>query len=520
MTREFTLASARDASDVLASFDPASFLLHFDIDDSPFLPGPDGVWGTPRQALETVPDSLVAHEFAHFVQGATTSAGVREFMLALDLFRVGHYLVSRAVELSRAHLQVPLLANAAPYLADHDFAEMYLAFCRLMSLASLYRGGIRVQPNSGDDGCQLEQRSDVGAFGIASTYPVYVFDMRRLVPGAGLVSLGYVHLAEGFAKAVEEIHRSESGEPGGRIRERGGVPDDLVAARDLLDPYYLARVIFARELEMHGVTGDTSIEEFCLLCELAMMVDPFVLRYQEPDTIVSSASRLEPGFPFDSNPFNTFMVLLEVYCSNYRDLPHIELHWTTQDACAFQSALLQAAGYQETLPELTAQLRRYTSDGLQRLSPSAAVPPEDLPSLYAYNFKLQQTWRAEGLGGGPVFLPLLTRGAAFLDLVEGAVPAIVVGASILSSAGAFRPGEGVGVDMVRFQMAHRVIIQILTGNGPCHLHMRRPRQCVVPPWALCEGLQSHPTTGAAACVREEAVRTVLTGDSPLLDWTS
>ena len=509
--------------DVLASFDPSSFLMHFNADDALYQPDGSGEWGSTRDLLNDLPTSLVAHEFSHAVQTATTSSGVREFMLALDLFRLGNYLIQRASEMSPDQsVRAPLLENVGDLLGDREFAETYFGFRRLLALSALYHGGLEAgAAQSKPLACPgLRVAEDLDAFGQKATYPVHLFDLS-VVGLPRLVTLGYMHLAEGIGKAIEEIQRSLGNEPGRRIDDRdspGALQDTLPP--ELFERYYLARYIFIEALARHGISAGASAEEFCVVAELALMADPLVMLYSTTNQPDASTIESSPGYPFDLNPFNTYLRLVEIYCSCYRLLPHLERGWDQQAANELQDALLHEAGYNTSVVELTKFLRNYASAGLVRLGPAEGFPFEDLPSLYLSVFMGLIDWRADVLHGGPVLPHLLAGRDSLLNLVAHVMPAITVGSTILSAAGAFRPGEGVGVDMVYFQTWCSTVKRLLTGDRACPLHEERPRRCSVTPWSLCLGLRGNQDSSSPRCIQDQALMlTKATSQVSTFNWT-
>ncbi len=131
------------ARQVLALFDPTCLWLRFNYPHSMKVRWNKRVGGrTFRKFLRGLPVALVTHEFAHFVQATTTLAGIREFVVGLNLFDTAESILAHVATSSSGMLKAPVLANIQQYEDSQELYERLSPLLPLLRSAVLHRGGL------------------------------------------------------------------------------------------------------------------------------------------------------------------------------------------------------------------------------------------------------------------------------------------------------------------------------------------------------------------------------------------
>jgi hypothetical protein len=498
--------ASRGAIRRIASFDPASLLVSFHADET-FVSGAKTV----ADVINALPLRAVAHEFTHFIQALTTAVGLREFLFEHWLHRERIRLLQRASEEMNGQLLAPVIPRYSEYQSD-GVAEAVGSTLGETIFILLCEGGLRISSEELDAGQDLldlhrwrvQSRRDL--FG--SDVPVVFADMRRVISSSGGLVFGAVHLQESYAHAVELTQARLNDLPGDRT-----VPYDrarrlpLLGSRRLLaHPYLLANSMYSDFADVsRGQGGFPSTEEMSLIIDAALMLDPAVARVAL-DLRGTPAPPAREGAIADYGPSISYLQLLSAFSANRKDLPRLTPTWRQKEATEFQDALLAATGVNATMRDLTDYTLVWAEWMFEIIAADSLMPPELLDEYRALcRFLLK--WRRDTLGGSAILEDLLTGEEKLRSFAAATIPAVSVGASIWSNT-SFREGEGIGVDAENLRQLHAVARTLVHGDSSCHLHRAKPRECAIPPFALCSSVAS-PVQRESRCVREGAVKAVL-----------
>jgi len=405
-------------------------------------------------------------------------------------------------------LLAPILQNAAFYWSSDAFRRQHSNSIFLTRAASLYLGGIRVPPQSlqspvavSHDGVSswLREEPNFDLLGHTTDYPILFADLRSINGTPEAVSMGSKHMSESFAKAVEMIQRKLTGEPGDTALPKGLLYSPKPEQIELAEPYFIANWLYGNMIaSTPGCEDRASLEEFCLINDLAMMLDPLVLRSTHSGSVSQPIPWFNnfnyPAVVTDYNPVHSFAKLLLVYADTWRELPELPGNWRQKDVTEFQQALLQAAGIDLTMAELTNRTILFADSFFHIYQDNSVVLPE-LMSTYHDLFTTMLTWRRDILLGGAVLEDLLTDPRKLYEFFVGSVPAFAVGSLVISPKGGYRKGEGVGVDIANLHQFRSSVDALTYGNRSCSLHLTSPRSCAVPERPLCleiaDGLETR-----------------------------
>jgi len=185
------------------------------------------------------------------------------------------------------------------------------------------------------------------------------------------------------------------------------------------------------------------------------------------------------------------------------------MKWAQREVVNFQNGLLQAAGFTSTVADLTSTTLAFCENAFLAYQDRNPLSSE-LFELYKSIFTGLLTWRKDVLMGGAVLGDFYTDVGTLYDLILEVVPAVCIGGMILSPRGAFRQGEGVGVDIAQALQLRDSIESLVHEGRRCPFDMHHPRSCVVSEHSLCKQLvvEAKPKE---RCVREITLHGVLKG---------
>lgn len=496
---------------VLATFDPGTFLLRFNIDLGLDLTDENRYRFSAQDLIRKTPVSTASHEFSHFVQGCATASGVREFFFAIDLAQFGFFALQAATECGKSTLTAPIVKNKGLYSSSERFKELLARYLVVARTLLLHIGGQLTRRHAvkhdADQGW-LKVEPDVSVFNARVAAPLFFADMKRISNDPVLVLLGSIHLSEAFAKAIEMVQRHLTGEPGMRADPGFGLRGVNLRDFPLANPYFIVHWIygnFIRTLPQEAQER-SCVEELCAIIDLSLMVDPVVtastLKRQGEFGAFWAKHRL------DYTPMHAFMMFLAVLVDSHRELPRLDFRWRQEHVTRFQNALLKKAGFSVSVLELTQATIEYVEQGFKLVNENDLFISPSLAAEYYGTFKSLLHWRAETLNGGAVLEDFLTGADTLYDFVLSVVPAFALGPLIVSTRADVRPGEGVGVDIGNLYQYRSIVQALISGNTPCSLHTGNPRGCAAPPHDYCHALPAD-LSGLRRCTRETSLDDLL-----------
>ncbi len=305
------------------------------------------------------------------------------------------------------------------------------------------------------------------------------------------MSLGLIHLSEASAQAVELIQRRLENESGPKASVDNLFSSSLNkgdAAPANAVPYYLANWLYTAALQAVPTAADRGcLEEFYVIVDLAMMLDPVILEHRKGEE--------------DFTPMHAFIQLLGVYCDACTDLPRLSVGWRQADVVLLQNELLKAARIDQDMASLTERAQEFAEEAFAHCEDSSGLPP-DLLGLYRTCYRKMLDVRRRACKGGAILEDFFVGQERLYDFILGVVPAFSIGDSILSPGGCFQRGWGWGVQIQNFFVLKDLLEAFLFGNKPCPLHTAQPRLCPGEEHALCRKIP-RCYSGRNRCVREE-----------------
>lgn len=510
----------------LGSFDPLTLMLEFS--DRYRVQPPEGRWHKQYLPLSRVPTSILAHELAHLVHTLGTAAGLRQYLLAVDHFRVRLELVRAATEASDgAALRVPIVKNLASYTDTERLTGALETLGRLFVTSAVYGGGYRDEESAPNINLSWLQ-SDTVLDGIELGWETSHCYLGYHTGQQQSVMLGYRHLTEGVAKIVERTQRRFTGEEGERS-PHGLVrmsPEEFANHRTSpFDPYYVASAVFhdARLFE-NPETRVPGYEDYvAVLADIAMMVDPLVTPRSFAAIFRTSGAEALDLAKTGYSPFVFYHRLCHLFWRSVDKLPtfapdEIEGHMTTHVA-ALQNGVLAAAGSDLTMYDLTIEARESLTDLAPFLDAHVFMESEEGRDVYRRGFDRVLSWRADTLDGAAIFEDLLTGREALLNHAQWWSPSYAVGGDLYSGFDV-RPGDGVGVEQMNIRMMSSVVDAICLKNAPCELRGPRGDKCALPRIGLCREIPDGVPIGEPYCVREQFLSVLRDLGVPRLEWAT
>ena len=402
--------------------------------------------------------------------------------LSLDAYCTSTWMILNAInQVSDRPLTVPIFNNSILYMANDRFRMFSDGLTSILDSASVHLGRLSYKPGPPRGNPSAFYAVDAKEFGLPSkTFFLPAVDLGALDCGSEVVALGYIHLTEGVAKAIELMQASSASgaEPGPigtwhQFRDKNG---------SLSERYFAAFLRYTRDLNNSPMS---SFEDFCILADLAMMVDPTFLASRQFDLEPVEIGNLPMPLEY-YNVFSMFEYLVDCYANNFDTMHHIRPGWQQVDANLLQEQILELIGCDLTLTQLSERARHYGLMMLSGFSGRVFLGRKLIPFLSEIVERMFE-FRIDVLHGGPLVLDLLTSKDELLAFIDQTIAAFSIGPLVLSMGG-FEPGRGVGVDMVALELSAHLMSRLMFGNSPCRLHTASPRRCDVKPWALCNGL--------------------------------
>lgn len=547
----------------LAHFDPITVSLHFAGSEcgTARLPSPaDKTSDSAKEwdgTVEGIPTSILAHELAHLFLATTTGSGVRQFQLLVKCLHYNLELIRCLAKENSGAVRAPVaqryewanlkeasedevsifayerksewvpqlvfagVNNPPGYPIVHSTATAIRESIRATEELLLLEGGPNLLANeqvlgnvalpSGELIPWLSAVTNLmplgesltKTFGTLSGSIRLAADMAPITRQATSVMLGTNHLHEGFGVAVELLQRRFTGEEGPKAGPSGPVELDP-SLRSHSDPYFLAHYAYSAIVgaaSSASQLSDLSLEECCLLIDLAMMCDPAVVQHSGLDTagLTDLTAPVRLGGPVPSSlEWSTFEVFLR-FCwalaSSLGEIPRFDVGWRDEDVAAFQDAILRATGSPLNIALLSDAALTFFEDSFA--TPTRWSPElwEIIERIYRGNLAI----RRDVLKGASPLLWLMTPREDLERLLQALDPVVSIG-----RAG----GIGELERLLHFQQSVDVAAALVYGNGPCGLHVSQPRRCGLPVKRMCSQLPtSSPQT--PACTRDVEYRVYL-----------
>ena len=482
---EGTSTDAARTDNVAGYFDPISILINFRLSDLPSQTEHLDEGLNLRGLLNLVPSSLVAHEFCHFVQTLGTSAGLWIFDANVGLANVQTMLAITQVQAHGDAVRPPLWPRAL-VASDEDSQHLVYEIRQAEAWIAVATGGRTASQQVID----TVRSWNYGAFGFATREIINDTTVSRRQPlvrlatslGPTVIHLGYRHLAEGTARAIEFAH--ERMEP---------YLDRFVAASELpvsLNPYWICYVLYLKILVgskkrrfRHGVCI-----EFVALADLAMMLDTFALG----PVVGESSEWLVPFFERTmTNTVGVFVELTEVLC--WSTIERLDPWASDDDVLAFQTAVLQAAcGRDATMAELTDLMAQVAASIAEHHRAGVALSQTVLIGLFEEAVGRLAQFRKEYSRGSAIMTDLLVSDKAVRDMFHHLVPSYAVGHAAVGRDNVFG-------DLSELRFIEDAAWSLLCGDRVCPWHTGHRRMCREPVQPLCFGISGRE--GASPCAR-------------------
>ena len=482
---EGTATEATRTDNVAGYFDPISILVNFRLSDLPHQAEHLDEVPDPRGLLDRVPLPLLAHEFCHFVQTLGTSAGLWIFDASVALANARAMLAAIEVQVHADAARPPLWPGALA-ATDEDSQHLVYEIRRIEAWIAVAMGGrsasqqvIETVPTWNYDAFGFATRETINDTTISRRQPL----VRLATPrGPVVLHLGYRHLAEGAARAIE--FAQERTEP---HLDRFVVASELPVS---LNPYWLCYVLYLKILIQsknrrfrHGVCI-----EFVALADLAMMLDTFALG----GVVGTSSEWLVPFFQRTmTNTVGVFVELTEALCRSTID--RLDPQASDNEVLAFQTAVLQAVcGGDATMAELTALMARVAVSIADSHRAGVALSQPVLLSFFEEAVGRVVNFRREYNRGSAIMTDLLVHDEAVRNMFQNLVPSYAVGHGAVGEANIFG-------DLSELRFIEDAAWSLLYGDRVCPWHTGHRRMCREPIQPLCFGISGQE--GASPCAR-------------------
>ena len=494
--------TAKDASAILGSFDPLTFLIRF-------TGSPDGAAGPCEDFCANLKDEsfLVAiHEFTHFVQATTTAYGLRTLAIQIDILSLKIELLRKVNGEFREgrYLSLPLLGSGSigKLQTNKDLSITLATYNQLLSKWLYFEGGWEVPykslasaepviPN------HVYQRKDFSLLGTHYTTPLFIVDMYHINREKRAVALGARHLREGAAKAVEMVQASLTGSGTVRANERV-----QLAGLSSANPYFvLISICSILSKGFLPKDKEVTLEELILMCDLALMLDTYVHVWAEP--IAFGSPEYGNAIKFDVPPANIFMSILSSLLSSPDGIIRFDHAWTKETVISFQNSLIERMVIQgaEDVQQLTKSVNKAVHRLFEHYRKGCPVP---MHLLYVYQEIISNglRFRLDVLGGGAVIEDLLVGKETFCHMARKILPAYISKGNIYSRGYTVSEDTGIGVELNMIRDMSELTDKMLFGDGVCPEHVSRPRICKAEPWAFCGSLkQIDVQKDSERCIR-------------------
>lgn len=494
--------TAKDASAILGSFDPLTFLIRF----------AGSIEGTaePREdfcaSLQDESFLVAIHEFTHFVQATTTAYGLRTLAIQIDILALKIELLRKAGGEFREgrYLSLPLLGPGSidKLQTNKDLSMTLAAYIQLLSKWLYFEGGWEVPYKSLASAepvipMLVYQRKEFSLLGTHYTTPLFIVDMYHFNREKRAVVLGARHLREGAAKAVEMVQAflTETGTV--RANEKVNL-----AGLSAANPYFvlislssiLSKVSLPKDKEV-------TLEELILMCDLALMLDTYVHVWAEP--IAFGSPEYGNAIKFDVPPANLFMSIISALLSSPDGIIRFDHVWTKETVISFQNSLLERVVTEgaENMQQLTESVKKAAHRLFEHYRKGCPVPMH-LLDVYQEIISNWLRFRLDVLGGGAVIEDLLVGKETFYQMAKEVLPAYISKGNIHSRGYTVSEDTGIGVELNMIRDMSELTDKMLFGDGVCPEHVSRPRICKAEPWAFCGSMkQINIQKDSERCIR-------------------
>jgi hypothetical protein len=452
----------------------------------------------------------LAHEITHFFQTTMTLNGIRLFILTIDSFATRWWLLKQAALVHKGELLAPAIINLPS--PSHRNEEMKIAlreYGAVLATRLYHYGGWHQNPKIVPFGEKILDKvymfRDFHLLGRKFPGAMFFMDLRPFGISKELTAIGALQLREGSAMAVEAIQDGFINE------EKKRLDFHSMYNNPIGDPYGVCNVIYTGYVHLAGCEEQASLEEFIVLVDLALMGDSIVVNLPKLLEMRQKMPAEEQGklksslADIDFSPGNVFFHTLNIFAERWRKLNRLESSYSQTDIVDFENALQEERG-SPRIGDIMANCECFLENNFESYIRQVPLMPKAMIRAYKEIFSKSFRYRHDILKGGALLIDLLSSKERILKIISD-MPAIMVGPQV-RSRGAFRPGEGIGVDMLNIQMLHDVTEALVTGDRICPLYCASPRECGVKPNDSCLGI-SHIKSGSEQCSREQALHLIL-----------